>query len=238
MATQLQLGEIAVEVVLKDIKNIHLSVYPPTGKVRISAPSRMTLDTIRVFVISKLGWIKQQQEKLRGQERETPREYLDRESHFVWGKRYLLKVIECDEAPSVELQHSRMLLRMRPGTPDKKKQAVMEAWYRKQNRKAVPSLIAKWEPVIGVKVEKFFVQKMKTKWGSCNATSKSIRLNTDLAKKPLQCLEYLVVHEIAHLLVRHHNEQFLGLMDKCLPGWRLLRQTLNDAPLAHADWTY
>ena len=125
-----------------------------------------------------------------------------------------------------------------PVTPDNKKRAVVEAWYRKQNRKAVPSLIAKWEPVIGVKVEKFFVQKMKTKWGSCNATSKSIRLNTDLAKKPLQCLEYLVVHEIAHLLVRHHNEQFLGLMDKCLPGWRLLRQTLNDAPLAHADWTY
>jgi hypothetical protein len=112
MVKRLQLGEIAVEVVLKDIKNIHLSVYPPAGKVRISAPSRMNLDTIRVFAISKLGWIRQQQEKLRGQERETAREYLDRESHFVWGKRYLLKVIECDEAPSVELKHSRMLLRL------------------------------------------------------------------------------------------------------------------------------
>jgi predicted metal-dependent hydrolase len=238
MATQLQLGELAVEVVLKDIKNIHLSVYPPAGKVRISAPSRMTLDTIRVFAISKLGWIKQQQQKLRGQDRETPREYLDRESHVVWGKRYLLKVIECDEAPSVELKHSRMFLRLRPETQGNKKQAVMEAWYRGQIRKAVPSLIAKWEPVIGVKVEKFFVQKMKTKWGSCNSASKSIRLNTDLAKKPLQCLEYIVVHEMAHLLVRHHNEQFSSVMDKCLPGWRQLRQMLNDAPLAHADWTY
>jgi predicted metal-dependent hydrolase len=129
------------------------------------------------FAISKLGWIKQQQEKLRGQERETPREYLDRESHFVWGKRYLLKVIECDETPSIELKHSRMFLRLRSGTPGNKKQVVVEAWYRKQIREAVPPLIAKWEPVIGVKVEKFFVQKMKTKWGSCNSASKSIRLN-------------------------------------------------------------
>ena len=235
---QLRLGEIAVEVVLKDIKNIHLSVYPPAGKVRISAPSRMTLDTIRVFAISKLGWIKQQQEKLRGQERETRREYLDRESHFVWGKRYLLKVIECDEAPSVESKDNGMLLRMRRGTPDNKKQAVMEAWYRKQIRNAVPSLIAKWEPVIGVKVEKFFVRRMKTKWGSCNAASKSIRLNTDLAKKPLQCLEYIVVHEMAHLFVRRHNSKFVNLMDKCLPNWKLLRQTLNSGPLAHVEWAY
>jgi predicted metal-dependent hydrolase len=238
MVMQFQLGEIAVEVVLKDIKNIHLSVYPPAGKVRISAPSRMTLDTVRVFAISKLGWIKQQQEKLRGQERETPREYLDRESHFVWGKRYLLKVTECDATPSVELKHSRMFLRLRPATSSDKKQAVVEAWYREQIRKAVPSLIAKWEPVMGVKVEKFFVQKMKTKWGSCNAASKTIRLNTDLAKKPPQCFEYIVVHEMAHLVVRHHNEQFSSIMDKCLPGWRLLRQMLNNAPLAHTDWVY
>jgi predicted metal-dependent hydrolase len=238
MVTQLQLGEIAVEVVLKGIKNIHLSVYPPAGKVRISAPSRMTLDTIRVFAISKLGWIKQQQEKLRQQERETPREYLDRESHFVWGKRYLLKLIECDEPPSIELKHSRMFLRLRSGTPENKKQAVVEEWYRKQIREAVPPLIAKWEPVIGVKVEKFFVQKMKTKWGNCNSVSKSIRLNTDLATKPPQCLEYIVVHEMSHLMVRHHNEQFYNVMNKCLPGWRSLRQMLNDAPLAHTDWTY
>ena len=155
--------------VLKDIKNVHLSVYPPDGRVRISAPSRMSLDTIRVFAISKLGWIKQQQKKLRAQERETPREYLDRESHYVWGKRYLLKVIENDEAPSVELKHSRMLLRVRPGTDDEKRRAIVEEWYREQIKKAVPPLIAKWEPVMGVKVERFFVQRMKTKWGSCNA---------------------------------------------------------------------
>ena len=223
---------------LVDIKNIHLSVYPPTGRVRISAPSRMSLDTIRVFAISKLSWIKQQQTKLRGQERETPREYLDRESHFVWGKRYLLKVIECDQAPSVELKHSRMFLRLRPATSSDRKQVVVEAWYREQIRKAVPLLISKWETVIGVKVEKFFVQKMKTKWASCNSASKTIRLNTDLAKKPPQCLEYIVVHEMVHLVVRHHNDQFVSLMYKCLPNWKLLRQELNDAPLARTDWVY
>jgi predicted metal-dependent hydrolase len=238
MVTELQLGEMAVEVILKDIKNIHLSVYPPAGRVRISAPSRMTLDAIRLFAISKLGWIKQQQDKLRGQERETPREYLDRESHFVWGKRYLLKVIECDEPPSVELKHNQMFLRLRPGLPGNTKQPIVEAWYRKQIRRVVPSLITKWEPVIGVKVEHFFVQKMKTKWGSCNPTLKRIRLNTDLAKKPPECLEYIVVHEMAHLVSRHHDDQFNALMDNCLPDWKHLRQTLNNTPLAHADWAY
>ncbi len=238
MVTQLKLGDIAVDVVFKDIKNVHLSVYPPTGRVRISAPSRMSLDTIRVFAISKLGWIKQQQRKLRDQERETPREYLDRESHYVWGKRYLLKVVEADAAPEVELKHSKMILRVRSGTNDETKQAIVAHWYRQQIKAVVPKLIAKWEPILGVKVDRFFVQKMKTKWGSCNPASKSIRLNTDLAKKPPECLEYIVVHEMAHLLVRHHNDRFSSLMDTCLPNWKLLRQRLNDTPLAHADWAY
>jgi predicted metal-dependent hydrolase len=238
MVTQLQLGDIAVDVVLKDIKNIHLSVYPPTGRVRISAPSRMSLDTIRVFAISKLGWIKQQQNKLQGQERETPREYLDRESQYVWGKRYLLKLIEEDAAPKVELKRSDMILRVRPATNDETKQAIVAQWYREQIKAALPDLIAKWESRLGVKVERVFVRKMKTKWGSCNPASKSIRLNTDLAKKPPECLEYIVVHEMAHLLVRHHDDRFSSLMGQCLPNWRLLRQTLNEAPLAHTDWAY
>jgi predicted metal-dependent hydrolase len=238
MGTQFKLGDIAVDVFLKDIKNVHLGVYPPDGRVRISAPSRMSVDTIRVYAVSKLGWIKQQQKKLRAQQRETPREYLDRESHYVWGKRYLLKVIENDEAPSVELKHSRMLLRVRPGTDDEKRRAIVEQWYREQIKKAVAPLIVKWEPVMGVKVERFFVQRMKTKWGSCTAGTLSIRLNTDLSKKPPECLEYIVVHEMAHLLVRHHNYRFSNLMDRCLPNWKLLRQTLNATPLAHANWDY
>ena len=169
MATTIELGEIAVDVVKKDIKNIHLSVNPPLAAVRISAPLRMKPDTIRVFAISKLGWIKQQQRKLREQERETPREYLDRESHYVWGKRYLLKVVEDDAAPGVELKHSRMLLQVRPGANEEKKRAVIDEWYRKQIKKAAPPLIAKWEPLLGVKLDRFLVRKMKTKWGSCTS---------------------------------------------------------------------
>jgi len=236
--TQFNLGDIPVDVVFKDIKNIHLSVYPPVGKVRVSAPLRMELETIRVFTLSKLGWIKQQQQKLRGQERETPREYLDRESHYVWGKRYLLKLVELDAAPEVELKHSHMLLRVRHGTSEDTKQAVVAQWYREQVKSAVPALIAKWEPIMGVKVGCVFVQKMKTKWGGCNPGSRSIRLNTELAKKPRECLEYVVVHEMTHLLERHHNDRFVALMDANIPQWRQYRDMLNRSPLAHEEWGY
>jgi predicted metal-dependent hydrolase len=175
---------------------------------------------------------------LRGQQRETPREYLDRESHYVWGRRYLLQVAEGDAAPMVELRHSKMLLTIRPGTDEDKRQTILDEWYRTQLKKAVPFVIAKWEPLMGVKVERFFVQKMKTKWGSCNAAAKGIRLNTELAKKPPKCLEYIVVHEMAHFLVRQHNNRFTALMDQYLPNWRSTRQSLNAAPLSHTDWAY
>jgi len=238
MVTRLRLGDIAVDVVLKDIKNVHLSVYPPTGRVRISAPKRMSLDTIRVFAISKLGWIKQQQKKLRGQERETPREYLDRETHYVWGKRYLLKVVEEHAAPKVELEHSKMILRVGPGADHDVKQAIVARWHREQIRAAVPELIAKWEPMIGVNVKRVFVQKMKTKWGSCNPDTRAIRLNTDLAKKPRECLEYILVHEMVHLRERHHSDRFKEQMDRLMPQWRTIRDELNRAPLGHQSWSY
>ena len=238
MATQIKLGDIAVDVVLKDIKNVHLSVYPPTGRVRISAPSRMSLDNIRAFAISKLGWIKQQQQKLQRQERETPREYLDRESHYVWGKRYLLKVVEDDVAPEVKLKHSEMFLRVRPGTEDEMKRAIVAQWYREQIKTTVTGLIAKWELMMHVKVDRVYVQKMKTKWGSCNPAKCSIRLNTELAKKPHECLEYVLVHEMVHFLERHHNERFKELMDRLMPQWRLHREVVNRSPLAHENWDY
>jgi predicted metal-dependent hydrolase len=238
MVAKIELGEIAVDVVKKDIKNVHLSVYPPTGKVRISAPLRMDLDTIRVFAISKLGWIKQKQKKVSEQEREPPREYLDRESHYVWGKRYLLKVVEQDAAPEVELKHRQMRLRVRPATGEERKQSILDEWYRAQLRKAVPYLIAKWEPLMGIKVDRFFVQTMKTKWGSCSPSSGSIRLNTDLAKKPRECLEYIVVHEMAHLLEPTHNSRFLALMDLFIPQWRFCREALNRLPVRHESWEY
>ena len=238
MVTQIAFGDITADVVLKDIKNIHLSVYPPSGRVRIAAPSRMRLDTIRVFAISRLGWIKQQQQKLQRQERETRREYLDRESHYVWGKRYLLSVIEGDETPSVALQHNRMLLGVRPGTDAQKKQAIVEAWYRWQLKQTVPPLIARWEPLMGIKIERFFVQRMKTKWGSCNHRARTLRLNTELAKKPRECLEYIVVHEMTHILAPTHNARFVVMMDQFMPQWRFYREQLNRLPVHHEDWAY
>jgi predicted metal-dependent hydrolase len=238
MGSQIKLGDIPVDVVLKAIKNVHLSVHPPTGRVRIAAPKRMSIDTIRVFAISKLDWIKQQQTKLREQERETPREYVDRESHYVWGKRYLLTVSESDEPPSVELKHSRMVLRMRPGKDERRRQALIEAWYREQIKQAVPLLLARWQPLMGVRVERFFVQRMKTKWGSCNHKARTIRLNTELAKKPAECLEYIVVHELVHLLEPTHNARFVALMDRFMPNWQFHRQVLNRLPVRQEKWSY
>ena len=238
MITQIELGQIVIDVVQKDIKNVHLSVYPPTGRVRISAPLRMDLDTIRVFAISKLAWIKNQQQKLREQERETPREYLDRESHYFWGKRYLLAVVEKEAVPVVELRPDRMILQVRPGTDEDRRRAIIEEWYRWRIKEAVASLIAKWEPLMGVKVSRFFVQRMKTKWGSCSPASESIRLNTDLAKKPPECLEYLVVHEMVHLLEPTHNNRFLTLLDRFMPRWRFYREELNRLPVRHEEWDY
>jgi predicted metal-dependent hydrolase len=238
MTTQLKLGDITVDVTLKDIKNVHLSVYPPAGRVRISAPKRMKLDIVRVYAISKLGWIKQQQKRIRLQERETPREYLDRESHYVWGKRYLLKTVKKPGPPSVDLKHSTMVLRIRPGSNHEQRDAAVAQWYRDQIKTATPRLMARWEPLIGVRVERFFVQHMKTRWGSCNGSTRSIRLNTDLAKKPRECLEYIVVHEMVHLLEPTHNANFVSLMDRLMPQWRLRREQLNQLPVRHETWTY
>ncbi len=238
MATQLQLGDIAVDVLLKDIKNVHLSVHPPTGRVRISAPSRMSLDTIRVFAVAKLEWIKAQQKKLREQERETPREYLDRESHYVWGKRYLLSVAEGDKPSAVALKHSRMVLTARAGINEEAKEAVVAQWYRNELKAVAADLVAKWEPILKVKVSQVFVQQMKTKWGGCNPRARTIRLNTELAKKPRECLEYIVVHEMVHLLEPTHNARFVALMDQFIPRWIFFRQKLNRLPVRHADWDY
>ena len=236
MVSQIKLGDIPVDVVLKDIKNVHLSVHPPSGRVRIAAPEHMNLDTIRVFAVSKLAWIKKQQKKLREQERETFREYLDRESHYVWGKRYLLRIVEVDAAPAVELKAGSMILRVRPGTSADAKGAIVSKWYREQLKTAIPDLLAKWEPILVVNAQRVFVQKMKTKWGTCNPDGRSIRLNTDLAKKPPPYLEYILVHELTHLLERTHNDRFTALMDQFMPQWRQYRELLNTSPLTHEDW--
>jgi predicted metal-dependent hydrolase len=235
---QIDVGGISVDVVFKNIKNVHLSVHPPTGRVRISAPRRMKLDTLRVYAISKIDWIKKYQKKFQEQERETRREYLDRESHYVWARRYLLKVQEENRPPSVELKHNQMVLTIRPGASMEKREAVVIAWYRDLVREAVIPLIEKWEPVLGVQVDHTIVRRMKTRWGSCTPARGTIRLNTELAKKPRECLEYVLVHEMIHLLEPTHNANFISLIDKFMPQWRHVRDELNRAPLGHVEWEY
>ena len=238
MRSQLRIGDITVDVVQKDIKNVYLSVHPPTGRVRISAPKRMKMETIRVFAVSKQDWINRQQKKIRDQERETPREFVENESHYVWGKRYLLTISERDEPPLIELKNRRMHLRVRPGADVEKRQALVEAWYRDQIKTAVSTLLAHWEPKLGVKVEHFYVRRMKTKWGSCNNSALTIRLNTELAKKPQESLEYVVIHELIHLLEPSHNAHFVALMNEFMPDWKFYREELISLPVSHADWKY
>lgn len=235
-AQQLQLGDIAVEVVQKDIKHLHLSVYPPTGRVRIAAPLRMDLETIRIFAISKLGWIRKQQDKLRNQLREAPREFLNRESHYYLGKRYLLQVVEADAPQRVVLKHSTLELHVRPGTDAGQKQALLHVWYRQQLREIATQYVQKWEEIMRVQVEEVGIKKMKTKWGTCNREAKRIWLNLELAKKPLECIEYIVVHEMVHLLEPRHSETFIAYMNKFLPQWESHREELNRLPVAHQDW--
>ena len=235
---QLKLGNITVDVIQKNIKNIHLSVHPPTGRVRISAPTRLDMDTIRVFAVSKLSWIKKQQAKFERQKREAPREFLNRESHYFKGKRYLLKVIKKDAAPKVELKHSTIELYIRPHTSKDKMKSILDEWYRKQLKAVLPALIEKWEKKINVQVTALGIKKMKTKWGACNREVGRIWLNLELAKKPAECVEYIVVHEMVHLLERNHNDRFSSLMNEFMPKWKFYKDELNRLPVRHEAWHY
>ena len=231
--SEIQLGDITVEVTQKDIKNVHLSVYPPFGKVKIAAPERMELDTIRIYAISKLSWIRKQQAKIIAQKREAPREYITKESHYFQGKRYLLKVTEHNAAPVVKQKQSQLELYIRPQTSTEKKKEILEEWYRSQLKIIVSKYINKWENIMNVSVSEFGIKKMKTKWGTCNIEAKRIWINLELAKKPIECLEYIVVHEMIHLFERNHNTRFVALMDNYLPNWRELKVELNKIGRAH-----
>ncbi len=234
----IQLGDLIIEVEQKDIKNVHLSVYPPNGRVRIAAPSKMTLETIRIYAISKLSWIKKQQTKILSQKREAPREYLTKESHFYLGKRYLLKVIELNTVPAVHLTHNNIELYVRPNSSPEKRKEILENWYREQLRVLGTDLISQWEATMKVKVNELGIKKMKTKWGTCNEEAKRVWLNFELVKKPIECVEYIVVHEMVHLKVRNHNNKFIAYMNHFLPEWKQLKAELNKMPVSHLEWTY
>ena len=236
---RITISGISIDVIRKNIKNIHLAVYPPTGRVRIAAPLAVNEDAVRLFAISKLAWIRRNQRKFEAQERTTPREYKERESHYFQGERYLLKVIEQKAPPKVILRSKTYIdLYVRPETTIAKKHEIITEWYRAQLKQRIPKLIDKWGKIIGVEVKKWQVRQMKTKWGACNIEEKKVWVNLELAKKPEQCLEYIIVHEIVHLLERHHNERFLFYMDKFLPNWRKLKTELNKLPISHSDWSY
>jgi predicted metal-dependent hydrolase len=236
---QITISNIAIDVVRKNIKNIHLGVYPPTGRVRIAAPLKVNEDAIRLFAISKLGWIRRNQRKFEEQERVSPREYKQRESHYFQGRRYLLNIIERDSPPEVVLRTKTYIdLYIKPGTPVIKRHELLTVWYRHYLKKQIPPIVEKWEKILNVKVNHWQVKQMKTKWGSCNIEQKRIWVNLELAKKPVHCLEYIIVHEMVHLMERHHNERFQYYMDTFLPNWKQLKVELNKLPMSHSSWEY
>lgn len=236
MTERIQLGELTIKVTRKAVKNVHLSVHPPAGHVTLVAPTSTRLEVARAYAISKLGWIRAQQEKLQAQARETPRQFVERESHYLWGRRYLLSVVEQEAKPGVKLDHRRITLMVRPGSSPEKCAEVMYDWHRALLHQTIPALIQKWQRVLGVTVSAYFLQRMKTKWGGCNHRTGTIRLNTELVKKPKDLLEYVVVHEMVHLIEPTHSPRFIDLVDKHYPNWREARAELNELPLAAESW--
>jgi len=237
--TMMTVNGINVQVVRKDIKNLHLAVYPPDGHVRVAVPEHITDDNIRLAVVSKLSWIKRQQRDFKDQSRQSEREYVSGECHYLFGKRCRLELIEREGRPEVKLLKSgKLKMFVRPGSSIEIKEKVLNAWYREELKKVIPVLLDKWQPIVGKKARDWGIKKMKTKWGSCNVEQRRIWLNLELAKKPPECLEYILVHELVHLHERHHNLRFKDLLDQFLPSWRVRRNTLNTSPLAHDEWEY
>lgn len=237
MAERIPIGNIVIALTRKDVKHVHLSVHPPMGRVSLVAPTGTRLEVARAYAISKLGWIRDQRAKLQGQARETPRRFVERESHYLWGRRYLLSVTEEDAKPSVLLGHRKIALRVRPGSTVAKRAEVVHDWHKVLLHEAVRQMITKWEPKLGVSVSGYFLQRMKTKWGSCNHRARHIRLNTELVKKPKDLVEYVVVHEMLHLVEPTHSERFTRLLDKHYPSWREARAELNALPLSAEKWS-
>jgi hypothetical protein len=232
-------SNLSIDVVRKNIKNMHLAVYPPTGRVRIAAPLRIDDEAVRLFAISKIAWIRKHQRHFKTQDRQSPREFKQRESHYFQGKRFLLRITELEAPAKVEVKTKTYIdLSVRPNSTLEQKQTILNEWYRKELKKLIPEIIEKCEKKIGVSVAEWQVKQMKTKWGTCNIEEKRIWINLELAKKPIQCLEYIIVHEMIHLIERHHNDRFMALMDKYIPQWKFFKEELNRLPVSHGEWDY
>jgi len=236
---QITVNNIVIDVVRKDIKNLHLAVYPPDGRVRIATPTKVDDEAVRLFAISKMSWIKKNQAKYRNQQRQPERHYVSGESHYLKGQRYLLNVIHHTGYPKITIRSKKYIdLYIKPESTPEQRESVMSKWYRKTLKEQIPALIEEWQQVIGVDVAEWEVKKMKTKWGTCNREARRIWLNLELAKKPEHCLEYIIVHEMVHFLERNHTERFVAYMDKFMPNWRTYKQELNQFPLSHEEWSY
>ncbi len=236
---QIEIRGSPVSVIRKPIKNLHIGVYPPDGRVRVAAPSRLTDDAVRLAVISRLGWIRRQQARFAEQARQSAREMVTGESQYFQGRRYRLNVIEHAGPPRVSVPDKTTLeLRVRPNTDPVMRRAILQQWYRTRLREQIPPLVEKWEPKAGVNISEVRIRRMKTRWGSCNPAARRLWLSLELAKKPASCLEYVFVHELVHLFERRHNERFQKRMDTLFPTWRIAREELNRAPLAHEEWRY
>lgn len=231
MKRYMEVGSLKIRVIRKDIKNIHLAVYPPNGTIRLASPRNVKDDTLRLFVVSKLGWIRQQQRRFQRQEREGTREYIERESHYYLGKRYLLKVVEKNTAPQISITNRSIMMQVRPATKPAKRQEILEDWYRRQLKEVISPLVDKWEKKIGVKSNSWSIRKMRTKWGTCNTDSRRISFNLELAKKPIECIEFVVVHELVHLIERRHNERFAAHMTRLMRKWNVVKEKLNHLAL-------
>lgn len=237
MAT-IEIGSISMQLNRKAIKHLHISVLPPDGRVRISAPEAMTDTAIRMAVISRIPWIRKQQRDFARQPRQSDREMVSGECHYLWGRPYRLEVIERVGKHELKPRHKRLQLHVGPDTSVANRALVLDTFYRQVLKERVAALLPSWQAKLGVTVADWGVKRMKTKWGSCNVEEKRIWLNLELAKKPPECLEYIVVHELVHLLERRHNERFKAHMERFLPDWRERRDLLNRMPLAHNHWAY
>ena len=237
--SQIRVSGVPVEIVRKGIKNLHLGVYPPHGRVRVAAPLRVSDDAVRLAVVGKLGWIKRQRARFEAQPRQSAREMVSGESHYFLGQRYRLRVVTYDGPAKVMARNKSVIeLHVRRESSAEQRERVLQRWYRQQLKELIPPLLQKWQRALGVQADEWAIKKMKTKWGACNVKARRIWLNLELAKKPAQCLEYIIVHELLHLLERQHNDNFFALMNEHLPQWRSRRSELNAAPLAHARWSY
>jgi predicted metal-dependent hydrolase len=236
MSETLQLGDISIQLIRKAVKHVHLSVHPPEGRVSLVAPTSTRVEAARAYAISKLAWIRTQRARFSEQARESPRRFITRESHFLWGRRYLLSVEHRGAKPGVRLDHRRVTLIVHHGSTQAVRAKVMHEWHKSLLHEVVPRLIAKWESRLGLQVAGYFLQRMKTKWGGCNHKARHIRLNTELVKKPKALLEYVIVHEMIHLIEPRHSERFMSLLARHYPTWREARLELNELPLAAAVW--